>query len=132
MGLFDFLKKRNKKAEESLTIEQRVDNLWQDWIRGKTTQPLTDIMTFLSNLGACGHADFFEICEKDEKLALVANKVLPMLPSVINNNYQTAKKIYLVTPKEKRDEDFLNEYDDFFYDQEELVNDFLLSFLSDK
>ncbi len=127
MGIFDFLKRKKKNAP--LTDEQILDALWHKWTKNETQSPLTEIMEIISNIGACGHADFFDFCKKEPHLQRDLDVALPLLPEVIKDNILKAKAVFDSTTEEEKGDDFLDEFDDVFYENEDLIDSFLLSFI---
>ena len=117
-----------KKKEKVLTDKERVDLLWKLWVKEELPSPVGELLTVISNLGASGHADFFEFCETDKTLANAVEVSFSLLPKLIQKNYAIAKIAYFTTAKEDRGENFLEEYDNVFYDNENLIDGLLLDF----
>ena len=128
-----FLKSfKSKKKRQAPTKEQLLDALWKDWIKDKTNPPLTQIMTFIANVGAGGHAQFLDLCEKESKYQQVEQIALPLLPALIQYNYNQAKNVFINASEEQKNHpSFLDEYDEIFYDNEEMLDNLLLSFKND-
>ncbi len=127
MGIFDFFKRKKKNAPP--TNEEILDALWRKWTKSEIESPLNEIMEVISNIGACGHADFFDFCKKEPQLQKDFDVALPLLPEAIKNNVLKAKAIFDSTPEEEKGDDFLDEFDDVFYENEDLIDNFLLSFI---
>ena len=125
MKLFDLFKKKEQEPR-ILSNRQLLDQLWHDWVKGKIDSPLSDIMTVVSNVGAGGHAYFFDLCGDDKRFMEALNVAIFHLPKPILNNMVLARREYNSTPKEARGENFLETYDKFFYDNEELLDDLIL------
>ena len=125
MKLFNIFKKKEEEPR-ILSNRQLLDNLWHDWVKGKIESPLSDIMTVVSNVGAGGHAYFFDLCDADKRFMESLNVAIFHLPKPILNNMVLARREYNSTPKEARGENFLETYDKFFYDNEELLDDLIL------
>lgn len=125
MKLFNLFKKKEKEPQ-ILSNKQLLDKLWKDWVKNQTTSPLTEIMTVVSNLGAGGHAYYFDLCAEDQRYMEALNVAIFHLPNIILDNMVLARREYNSTPKEERGENFLENYDKVFYDNEELLDDLIL------
>ena len=125
MKIFNLFKKKEKQPQ-ILSNRQLLDNLWRDWVKDKIEPPLKDIMTVVSNIGAGGHAYFFELCDDDKRFMEALNVAIFHLPKPILDNMVLARREYNKTPKDARGENFLESYDKFFYDNEELLDDLIL------
>ena len=125
MKLFNLFKKKEKEPQ-ILSNKQLLDKLWKDWVKNQTTSPLTEIMTVVSNLGAGGHAYYFDLCAEDQRYMEALNVAIFHLPNIILDNMVLARREYNSTPKESRGENFLENYDKVFYDNEELLDDLIL------
>ena len=130
MGLFDFFKRKKLKKEsikEEFNQEEVLKQIWDKWIKNQTQSPLTELLTVVSNLGASGHADFFEFCNENENIANALKVAFPLLPEVIKNNFLNAHELYERSPEMRDDEEFLERYDNVFYDNEGLIDEVILS-----
>lgn len=125
MKLFNLFKKKEKEPR-ILSNRQLLDQLWRDWVKDKIESPLKDIMTVVSNIGAGGHAYFFDLCAEDTRFMQALNVAILYLPKPILDNMILARREYNSTPKHARGENFLENYDQFFYDNEELLDDLIL------
>lgn len=130
MGLFDFFKRKKVNKEnikEGFNKEEILKQIWDRWIKNQTQSPLTELLTVVSNLGACGHADFFDFCNENENIANALEVAFPLLPEVIKNNFLKASEYYKSNPEMRDDEEFLERYDNVFYDNEGLIDEVILS-----
>lgn len=125
MKIFSLFKKKEKEPR-ILSNRQLLDQLWRDWVKDKIESPLKDIMTVVSNVGAGGHAYFFDLCAEDKRFMDALNVAIFHLPKPILDNMVLARREYNATAKEARGENFLEKYDQFFYDNEELLDDLIL------
>ena len=76
-----------------------------------------------------GHADFFEAREKDKLLLAACEIALPLIPENLKNNFLLAQETYNATKKNEREEDFLESFDEYFYDNDYLLDKLLLSYI---
>lgn len=130
MGLFDFFKRKKVNKEnikEGFNKEEILKQIWDRWIKNQTQSPLTELLTVVSNLGACGHADFFEFCNENENIAKALEVAFPLLPEVIKKNFLKASEYYKSNPEMRDNEEFLERYDNVFYDNENLLDEVILS-----
>lgn len=123
MKFFNLFKKKNKKQDDQLLI----DVIWQKWIKDDIPSPLFEFMTVVSNLGAGGHNDFFDFCNENQKINQCFIDTFDFFPEKIKNNILKAKEIYDNTPPSDRNDEFLDEYDDYFYENEGDIEEVIIS-----
>ena len=117
-----------KKKNTPLSDEALLDAFWQLWVKNELPSPYFELLTVISNLGALGHADFLNLLAKDDNLKRARSYSFDLLPEVIRTNFKNASQVYLANESRIGDEDFLEEYDDIFYDNEQEIDKLLLSY----
>ena len=131
MGLFDIFKKKTatkKEVEKTLPPEAiRWNKMWDMWADGQIESPYQDLMTYQSEVNNGGHSQFFFNVENTGDVNAVVNENLSILPEVHKRNLEEAYSAYRKYNDVDDDkmEEILNNCDDVFYENEELINEIL-------
>ena len=130
MGLFDFFKK--KKTETGLTDEQlRWNKIWDLWAYKKIESPYAELMTYYSEISNGGHAQYFINTDASEKEISVMKEILP---KNFIDNLEKAYEAYLVwkeTGVSSESKDIIEECDNFFNENEEIIIAILKKYASE-
>ena len=125
MGLFDLFK---KKKEQGNTKEDSLNKIWDLWEKGKAKAPYAQIMTYQAEVNNGGHDQFFfnlsNIGELEETMDILKNA----LPEPMKEAFDKAYAAFLVLDKDEDNEEaqqILEECDDAFYENEQLIQDIL-------
>ncbi len=125
MGLFDLFK---KKKEQGNTKEDNLNKIWNLWEKGKAQAPYAQIMTYQAEVNNGGHDQFFfnlsNIGELEETMDILKNA----LPEPIKETFGKAYAAFLILDKDEDNEEaqqILEECDDLFYENEQLIQDIL-------
>lgn len=128
MGLFDIFKKK-KKTEVKLTIEeQKFDKMWYLWGEEKIETPYAELMTYQSEVNNGGHDQYFFNVNNIGMLEKEISGVEKILPPELKANFKKAYNAFLVLEEKEEDEkaqEILAECDDFFWENEEKINQLL-------
>lgn len=122
MGLLDiFKKKKVKNTEEELSWNK----MWDLWTEDKADSPYSELMTYQSEINNGGHYQYFSNVENVGDLQQEMSELEQVLAPVLKTNLQKAYKAYLVLEEKDDDEEseeILEQCDDVFYENQELIN----------
>lgn len=123
MGLFNIFKKKAPLTEE----QKKWNYLWELWSREEIGAPYDALMTYDSEINNGGHAQFFYNVSNCGDLEKAIANLCEVLPEDLKENLQKAYEVFLKTEEEENEELYtiLDECDDFFYDNEQLIVDIL-------
>lgn len=129
MGLFDIFKlSKVKRQSTSLVSEsaERYNKMWDRWAEGKISSPLAELMTYQAEVNNGGHDQFFH----NMNVRGVLTKTLAELNKILPENHKRNLKLAYNTHKKHGDdyeksEPILDKCDDFFYENEESINQIL-------
>ena len=131
MGLFDIFKKKStpeKSPEKTLPPETlKFNKMWDMWADGQIESPYQDLMTYQSEVNNGGHSQFFFNVENTGDLNAVVKETLSILSEVHKRNLEEAYSAYRKYNDVDDDkmEEILDNCDDVFYENEELINEIL-------
>ena len=138
MGLFAKLfKKKYQLTEEEL----KWNKMWDLWFEGELEQPISSLLTYDSEIQNGGHLQFFCNLEEDEEIELrdVLKQLKKILPEEFYVNLEKAYTEYKklnFNPETSEEycevavEDPLVEYDNFYYEHEETIQNILKEYAS--
>lgn len=121
MGLFSFLKKKEKLTEE----QQKWNKLWDLWEKGQAESPCAELMTYQSEINNGGHSQYFFNVSNTGDLQKEMAALEAVLSKKHNENLKKAYKAYLLleeSEEDERAEEILDQCDDVFYENEEEIN----------
>ena len=125
MGLLDVFKK--KKVE--LTEEQlKWNKMWELWTEERVKSPYAELMNYQSEINNGGHSQYFCNVENVSDLQKEMSELQIILTPILRENLKKAYKAYLILEENEEDEkaeDILEQCDDIFYENEELINHLL-------
>ena len=122
MGLFDIFK---KKKEKPLTAEERWNRIWELWEMGDLPSPLSNLLTYESEVNNGGHSQYFFNVANGGDLHEEVKAVLSLLPQPLRENLSRG---YAAFSAQKDISDGVNdalfeECDNIFYQYEQLIID---------
>ena len=125
MGLLDVFKK--KKVE--LTEEQlKWNKMWELWTEERVKSPYAELMNYQSEINNGGHSQYFCNVENVSDLQKEMSELQIILTPILRENLKKAYKAYLILEENEEDEkaeEILEQCDDIFYENEELINHLL-------
>ncbi len=124
MRLFDFFKKK----EIELTDEQKkLNKIWDLWEEGKVASPYAELMTYQSQINNGGHDQYFVNIENTGNIEKEMSVLKPILPKLLIDNLEKAYQSYLLLEDNDDDkiEEVMEQCDDLFYENEEIINEIL-------
>lgn len=103
------------------------NKLWDLWAEEKLESPYDELMKYSAEINNGGHLQFFDNVAENYNLELVIKNLYSILPQNHKNNLQLAYKTYLINTEDISDENnaILDECDNFFYDNEMVINKLL-------
>ena len=121
-------KKQYQLSEEEL----KWNKMWDKWTEEELEQPLSSLLTYVSEIQNGGHLQFFSNLEEygNNQLKNTLRELKKILPSEHYDNLNKAYKCYQkldfkpVTSEDYCDvaiEEPLKEFDDFYYEYEEEI-----------
>lgn len=134
MKLFDFLKNLFNKGgshqpeketnSSALSLEdQRFNKMWDLWAEGKISSPYAELMTYESEINNGGHDQFFYNVSQSDSVERVVSELYKILPESLASNLRTAHNALLENGDDMdANEEVFEGCDDFFYENEELIN----------
>lgn len=123
MGLFNIFKKKEPLTEEQL----KWNYLWELWSQEEIGAPYDALMTYDSEINNGGHAQFFYNVSHCGNLEKAINNLAEILPDLLKENLKKAYDVYIKSAEEENEDldKILEECDNFFYDNENLITDIL-------
>lgn len=137
MKFFDFLKnlfnkggsQQPEKETNSSALspeDQRFNKMWELWAEGKISSPYAELMTYESEINNGGHDQFFYNVSQSDNVERVVGELYKILPETLASNLRTAHNALLENGDDiGANEEVFEECDDFFYENEELINHIL-------
>ena len=126
MGLFDKLKQKDELPEK----DRKWNKMWDLWAEGQAASPYAQLMTYESEVNNGGHLQYFDNTENVCDLKTEVETAFAILPEPLKGNLKRAYEAFLVY--EENDEDVENdpfsEFDDVFYENEQLLLDLLQAY----
>lgn len=139
MGFFDIFKifKHNKIKDKNVDLQgkevERYNRMWDRWAEGKIGSPFAELMTYQSEVNNGGHSQFFH----NMNVRGVLKKTMMELNKILPENHKRNLKFAYDTYKKcgedyERSEPLLDKCDDFYYENEEPINNILENFANNK
>ncbi len=134
MKFFDFLKnlfskdgsQQPEKETNSAALSEddlKFNKMWDLWAEGKISSPYAELMTYQSEINNGGHDQFFYNVSQSDNVDRVTGELYKILPETLANNLRTAHNALLENGDDiDANEEVFEGCDDFFYENEELVN----------
>ena len=124
MGFFDLFK---KKKEKPLTAEEKWNRMWELWEIGDVEPPVTNLMTYESEVNNGGHSQYFFNISNCGDLAAEVAAVLAILPEPLRENLNRAYTAVAAQEDicDEENDMLLEECDDVFYAHEQLIIDII-------
>ena len=127
MGLFNLFKK-NKVETPKMSIEDlKWNKMWDLWVKGEIEPPYYELMDYLSGVNNGGHHCHLDNTNGCVDLKKYIDNLILILPEPLKSNALRAYNTYVKNPDDLSDEDVkvLEECDNVYYVNEELVNNIL-------
>ena len=124
MGFFDIFK---KKKEKPLTAEDRWNRIWQLWEIGDLQPPITNLLTYQSEINNGGHSQYFFNIANSGDLKTEVEAVLSVLPEPLRENlfrgYTAFSRQDDIT--DDANDALFEECDMVFYENEQRINEII-------
>ena len=124
MGLFDLF----RKNRAPLTLEEKLDALWERWEKGKAKSPCAELMTYQSEINNGGHDQYFFNVSNTGDLKKELSVLEQVLPETHKANLKRAYEFFLILEENEDDEaatEALEKCDDVFYEYEQIIIDII-------
>ena len=129
MGLFDFFKKKKKiKSVNNLSEEDlKWNKMWDLWANGEIETPYAELMEYSNGVNNGGHHCHLDNINGNDDLKAYIESLTKVLPEPLKSNVLLAYNTYRENPDDLSDngEEIMDNCDDVFYQNEELINDVL-------
>lgn len=128
-----FIRKKNKAiVEETLSeADKKWNRMWNLWADGEIESPYNELMTYQSEVNNGGHHQYFLNTENNGDVRKDIEASCTILPGVLTDNIQVAFKAYIELKQDKNieaNEEILENCDDVFGENEEMINSILESY----
>lgn len=128
-----FRRKKNKAIGEDVISEadEKWNRIWDLWAEGEIESPYNELMTYQSEVNNGGHHQYFLNTENNGDVRKDIDALCTILSSVLTDNIQVAFKAYIELEQDKNieaNEEILEQCDDVFYENEEMINGILERF----
>ena len=128
-----FRRKKNKDIDDIVLFEtdEKRNRMWDLWAEGEIESPYNELMTYQSEVNNGGHHQYFLNTENKGDVRKDIDALCTILSSVLTENIQTAFKSYVELEQDKNietNEEILEQCDDVFYENEEMINGILERF----
>lgn len=124
MRIFDFLRKKPTLSQD----EQKWNRMWDLWTEGKAESPYAELMEYESEVNNGGHCQYFFNVANCGDLKASVERLLPILPTRLKDNMKRGYEAFCAQEDlcdDEENEALLEECDDVFYENEQLVTDLL-------
>lgn len=129
LDIFKIFKRRKAKSQDGGLVgedAERYNRMWDRWAEGKIGSPLAELMTYQAEVNNGGHDQFFH----NMNVRGVLQKTLAELNKILPSNHKRNLKLAYDTYKKygddyEKSEPILDKCDDFFYENEESINQIL-------
>ena len=121
------MKKKVELKEEQL----KWNKMWELWTEGQAESPYSEIMTYQSEINNGGHSQYFCNVENVGDLQKEMSALEEIFAPHLRDNLQKAYKAYLILEEKDEDEkseEILEQCDDIFYENEEIINRMLVEY----
>ena len=128
-----FRRKKNKDIDDIVLFEtdEKRNRIWDLWAEGEIESPYNELMTYQSEVNNGGHHQYFLNTENNGDVRKDIDALCTILSSVLTDNIQVAFKAYIELEQDKNieaNEEILEQCDDVFYENEEMINGILERF----
>ena len=123
MGILDIFKKKEEIPEEV----QKWNKMWDLWTEEQIESPYKELMTYQSEINNGGHSQYFCNIESISNIEDELKKIKSILPQNLIDNLNKAYKANQILENEENEEaeTIIEECDNTFYENENLINDLL-------
>ena len=123
MGILDIFKKKEEIPEEA----QKWNKMWDLWTEEQIESPYKELMTYQSEINNGGHSQYFCNIESISNIEDELKKIKSILPQNLIDNLNKAYKANQILENEENEEaeTIIEECDNTFYENENLINDLL-------
>lgn len=124
--LFKKSKKGTRKTKISIE-DLKWNKMWDLWCNEEIEPPYRELMDYLSGVNNGGHHCHLDNVSDNTDLKEYIDALKSILPEPLKSNVIRAYSAYIKNPDDLRDEDvkILEECDDVYYDNEEMINKIL-------
>lgn len=128
-----FRRKKNKDIDDIVLFEtdEKRNRMWDLQAEGEIESPYNELMTYQSEVNNGGHHQYFLNTENNGDVRKDIEASCTILPGVLTDNIQVAFKAYIELEQDKNieaNEEILEQCDDVFYENEEMINGILERF----
>ena len=128
-----FRRKKNKDIDDLVLFEtdEKRNRMWDLQAEGEIESPYNELMTYQSEVNNGGHHQYFLNTENNGDVRKDIDALCTILPGVLTDNIQVAFKAYIELEQDKNieaNEEILEQCDDVFYENEEMINGILERF----
>lgn len=116
MALFTNIKMKRKAKNEKKLLAEKWNKLCEMWSNGTLCTPYNELFSYDSNIQGEGHLCFFD--NNKENLNDLIKILLENLLAKLSTNLKEAFELYKTS---KYTEDSFTKYDNFYYENEELL-----------
>lgn len=128
-----FRRKKNKDIDDIVLFEtdEKRNRMWDLQAEGEIESPYNELMTYQSEVNNGGHHQYFLNTENNGDVRKNVDTLCTILPGVLTDNIKSAFKAYIELEQDKNieaNEEILEQCDDVFYENEEMINGILERF----
>lgn len=123
MDILDIFKKKEEIPEEA----KKWNKMWDLWTEEQIESPYKELMTYQSEINNGGHSQYFCNIESISNIEDELKKLKSILPQNLIDNLNKAYKANQILENEENEEaeTIIEECDNIFYENENLINDLL-------
>ena len=123
MGILDIFKKKEEIPEEA----EKWNKMWDLWTEEQIESPYKELMTYQSEINNGGHSQYFCNIESIINIEDELKELKSILPQNLIDNLNKAYKANQILENEENEEaeTIIEECDNTFYENENLINDLL-------
>ena len=123
MCILDIFKKKEEIPEEA----EKWNKMWDLWTEEQIESPYKELMTYQSEINNGGHSQYFCNIEIISNIEDELKKIKSILPQNLIDNLNKAYKANQILENEENEEaeTIIEECDNTFYENENLINDLL-------
>ena len=123
MCILDIFKKKEEIPEEA----EKWNKMWDLWTEEQIESPYKELMTYQSEINNGGHSQYFCNIESIINIEDELKELKSILPQNLIDNLNKAYKANQILENEENEEaeTIIEECDNIFYENENLINDLL-------
>ena len=123
MCILDIFKKKEEIPEEA----EKWNKMWDLWTEEQIESPYKELMTYQSEINNGGHSQYFCNIESISNIEDELKELKSILPQNLIDNLNKAYKANQILENEENEEaeTIIEECDNIFYENENLINDLL-------